>query len=86
MSVSGTPHKPKPPHRSVELGFKSAIASDAEGRTLLISLRRGVEANVRAISTDCCNQLESHSLNVGQKTCFGSFPCIGSRSTEAELC
>lgn len=42
MSVSGTPQRPKPPQRSVLLGFMSLRASEAEGYTLLISARRAV--------------------------------------------
>lgn len=53
MRVSGTPQRPNPPHRSVEFGFMSFRASEAEGRTLLISWRRAVEANVRARRIDC---------------------------------
>ena len=40
MRVSGTPERPKPPHRRVESDFIPAIAADGEETTLLISLRR----------------------------------------------
>lgn len=37
ISVSGTPQRPKPPHKTVLSDFKSFIASAAEGRTLFIA-------------------------------------------------
>jgi hypothetical protein len=40
ISVSGTPDRPKPPHRRVLSDCMSAIAASALGKTLLISLRR----------------------------------------------
>lgn len=48
MSVSGTPHSPKPPARRVELDLRSLMASSAEGRILLISHRRTELENARA--------------------------------------
>lgn len=48
MSVSGTPERPKPPHRSVLSDCMSAIAAEAEGKTLLISWRRREEEKPRA--------------------------------------
>lgn len=33
MRVSGTPERPKPPARRVELGLRSEMAEEAEGKT-----------------------------------------------------
>lgn len=55
MRVSGTPQSPKPPARTVELDFRSLMASSAEGRTLLISHRRTELENARARNCWCCN-------------------------------
>lgn len=48
IKVSGTPDRPKPPHRRVLFDFMSLIASCADGKTLLISLRRREELKLRA--------------------------------------
>lgn len=41
ISVSGTPHSPKPPQSSVMFDGMSLMASEALGSTLLIWRRRG---------------------------------------------
>lgn len=65
MSVSGTPQRPKPPHRTVEFDFMSLIASAADGRTLLISRRWRVEEKERAKRKDCFCQLAVLGVSIG---------------------
>ena len=47
IRVSGTPERPKPPHRRVLSDCMSATAASALGKTLLISLRRSDEEKFR---------------------------------------
>jgi hypothetical protein len=87
MRVSGTPQSPKPPQRTVELGFMSLRASEAEGRTLLISFRRTVDANVRAKSIDCWKTSAKPSNSVVElPTYLGAISGICSGCTETKGC
>lgn len=85
-AVSGTPHRPNPPQRRVELDCMSLMASAAEGTTLLISCRRAVDANVRANSMDCWRQcVRKYRRAVGVWKYLCAIPCEGSgRSVQSK--
>ena len=82
MRVSGTPERPKPPASRVELERMSAMASAAEGRTLLMALRgREVEKRRMKENWEVVSRRKwvgrvvgvlLHTLRSDEERCLGS--------------